>query len=226
MKTFFLLTISLSAFMAVTYTSGQAPQPNTTVVTPQPTPNPVDGFIVANGTIYYVSQGNATVLPDSLRLTGTPQGINGFPQLMASLQPGAMLTLGGLKVAAPANITFGANADGTPLNGVKPPGTNADGSPMGNNRQGKNADGSPMGNNRQGTNADGSPMGNNRQGTNADGSPMGNNRQGTNADGSPMGGVKTPVPQNPQVPQTRQVPQPPQTRPQPVAPPVAPAKKP
>ena len=197
----FLFTVACSVFVWGSDTSGQTPQPDNTVVAPQPVASPVEGFIVVNGTIYIVSQGNATVLPDSLRLRGTLQGINGFPQLIANLPAGSLLTRDGNRVAAPPNITFGANADGTPLVGIKPKGTNADGSPMGGNRP-------------QGTNADGSPMGGNRpQGTNADGSPMGGNRpKGTNADGSPMGGFK---PQPPQAP-----------RPQPVVPPVAPVKKP
>ena len=216
MKSHFFLTILFSAFNLASDTPGQTPQPNNTVVAPQPVASAVDGFIVVNGTIYFVSQGNATVLPDSLRLSGTLQGINGFPQLIASLQPGSLLTLDGNKVAAPTNITFGANADGSPLAGVKAQGTNADGSPMGGSKpNGTNADGSRMGGTRpQGTNADGSPMGGSKpNGTNADGSRMGGSKpNGTNADGSPMGGFK---PQPPQAP-----------RQQPVAPPVAPAKKP
>jgi|GEM_PF-6171837 len=72
-----------------------------------------DGFIVVKGIIYSVRQGRATVLPDSLRWTGTTQGVNGFPRSIQMLQPGFMLTTEGKIVPAPQNVVFSSNAVGT-----------------------------------------------------------------------------------------------------------------
>ena len=72
-----------------------------------------DGFIVVKGVIYEVRQGRATVLPDSLRWTGTTQGVKGFPRAIQMLQTGFMLTTAGNIVPAPQNVVFSSNAVGT-----------------------------------------------------------------------------------------------------------------
>ncbi len=80
-----------------------------------------DGFIVVNGVIYVIQQGQASVLPDSLRLGGTVQGINGFTQLIGALKPGFLLTIDGKMVPAPANLVFSntaATVQTTPANGT------------------------------------------------------------------------------------------------------------
>ena len=78
------------------------------------------GFIVANGIIYSVdSRGVATVLPASLRLSGTLQGINGFTQMIAVLKPGTMLTIDGKVVPAPVGLVLGSSI-GTPVPAVTP----------------------------------------------------------------------------------------------------------
>ena len=79
------------------------------------------GFIVANGIIYSVdSRGVATVLPASLRLSGTLQGINGFTQMIAVLKAGTMLTIDGKVVPAPVGLVFGSST-GTPARPVVTP---------------------------------------------------------------------------------------------------------
>ncbi len=71
-----------------------------------------EGFIVVKGVIYEVRQGRATVLPDSLRLTGTVRGVKGFARSIQQVQPGFMLTNEGLITQAPAGIVFGNTAMG------------------------------------------------------------------------------------------------------------------
>ncbi|MDB6116747.1 MAG: hypothetical protein JWO08_528 [Verrucomicrobiaceae bacterium] len=72
-----------------------------------------DGFIVVKGVIYTVHQKQAAVLPDSLRWTGTTQGVPGFPRAIQELQSGFMLTTEGKVVVAPPDIVLVGNAVGT-----------------------------------------------------------------------------------------------------------------
>ena len=109
MKTFILIVcMAGSAGLAVSPSLGQ----NAPAITASAAAGP-DGFIVVKGVIYTVREGRAAILPDSLRWTGTTQGVKGFPRAIQALQPGFMLTTAGKVVSAPLNIVFASNAVGT-----------------------------------------------------------------------------------------------------------------
>ena len=113
MKTFIICVwIAGSAGLAFSDTAGQPLSSDTSPITQSPAPGP-DGFIVVKGVIYTVRQRQAAILPDSLRWTGTTQGVKGFPRAIQALQPGFMLTTEGKVVSAPLNIVLVDNAVGT-----------------------------------------------------------------------------------------------------------------
>ena len=177
-----------------------------------------DGFIVLNGAIYVVHQGQATPLPSSLRLSGTPQGINGFTQLIGALKPGFMLTLDGKSIPAPANLVFartttppvvpdngtdasgrtvpGLNANGTSINGVNSNGTDANGRTIpglnanGTSINGVNSDGRDAnGRTVQGLNAHGTSNSNPNPTPNNGRDANGRTIPGLNANGTSINGV-------------------------------------
>ncbi len=115
MKTLIVCAAAMAGWLAleVPNAAGQTLPPNTSpAAVPSATAGP-DGFIVVKGVIYSLRQGLATVLPDSLRWTGTAQGVPGFPSAIQGLQPGFMLTTEGKMVSAPQNVVFASNAVGT-----------------------------------------------------------------------------------------------------------------
>lgn len=95
-----IVSVACSLLLAISPTVGQT------------TPGP-EGFIVVKGVIYSVQQGRASVLPDSLRWTGTTRGVYGFARSIQELQPGFMLTTEGKVVPAPPKVVFSSNAVGT-----------------------------------------------------------------------------------------------------------------
>lgn len=104
-------TLTLCSWLAVAAASSALGQTAPAVV-PSATAAP-DGFIVVKGVIYTVRQKQAAILPDSLRWTGTTQGVKGFPRAIQELQPGFMLTTEGKVVTAPLDIVLVGNAVGT-----------------------------------------------------------------------------------------------------------------
>ena len=141
------LTSALFALFALPRANGQTAQSNSTsTATVQATTAALDGFVVVDGVIYAVQQGRATILPESLRLSGTAQGINGFTQLIGSLKAGFMLTLDGKMIPAPANLMFSNTTapavvptNGTDANGRTIPGLNSNGTT--NTDNGRDANG-------------------------------------------------------------------------------------
>lgn len=109
-------TLTFFSFLAATALLFSSP---VSAQTGNPSAGP-DGFIVVKGVIYSVRQGQASILPDSLRWTGTATGVPGFPRAIQALQPGLMLTTEGKVVFAPRDLVFARNAVGTvaPVNDV------------------------------------------------------------------------------------------------------------
>ncbi len=103
-------TLFIGLWIAAATLLCHSPLPAQTVAVPSAGP---DGFIVVKGVIYEVRQGQASVLPDSLRWTGTATGVPGFPRAIQELQSGFMLTTAGKVVFAPHNLAFAKNAVGT-----------------------------------------------------------------------------------------------------------------
>ena len=109
----YVVAMAGSLALAVSNAVSQTAPSNTSPASVQPATAGPDGFIVVKGVIYTVRQGRAMVLPDSLRWTGTVQGVPGFPSAIQSLQPGFMLTAEGKTVPAPQDVVFSINAVGT-----------------------------------------------------------------------------------------------------------------